>query len=67
MRECVEKKWESPREIIVIMDFKMKFQPQYYRQKHTEHYGKRGSSWHGTLVICYVYDPVEKKAVRVNV
>lgn len=37
-------------EAIVTLDFKMKLEPLYYREKTVDHYGKRGISWHGALV-----------------
>lgn len=35
---------------LLVMDFKMKFEAEYYREKTTDFYGKKGSSWHGTMV-----------------
>jgi hypothetical protein len=34
----------------IVMDFKMKFEVMYYREKTTDFYGKKGSSWHGSMV-----------------
>ena len=34
----------------LVMDFKMKFEAIYYREKTTDFYGKKGSSWHGVMV-----------------
>lgn len=34
----------------MVMDFKIKFQSMYYREKTTQFYGKKGESWHGTMV-----------------
>ena len=34
----------------IVMDFKMKFEAMYYREKTTNFYGKKGSSWHGSMV-----------------
>lgn len=34
----------------MVLDFKMKLDPMYYREKTVEHYGKRGISWHGAMV-----------------
>jgi len=37
-------------EAIVVIDYKMKFDPQYFREKTVDHYGKRGMTWHGVIV-----------------
>lgn len=37
-------------EAIVILDFKMKFEPIFYQQRTLQHFGKRGISWHGAAV-----------------
>ncbi|KAJ0389468.1 hypothetical protein P43SY_011890 [Pythium insidiosum] len=42
-------------EAIVLIDFKMKLEPLYYREKTVEHYGKRGMTWHGALVQYFEY------------
>jgi len=34
----------------IVMDFKMKFESIYYREKTTDFYEKKGSSWHGVMV-----------------
>ena len=48
----------------VILDYKMKFEALYFREKTTEHYGKRGISWHGAMILFFVYDEKLKKAVK---
>lgn len=35
---------------IITLDYKMKFEPKKYRQKSSEWYGRKGISWHGTVV-----------------
>lgn len=37
---------------ILIMDFKMKFEAMSSREYSIEHYGKRGTGWHG-LALCF--------------
>jgi hypothetical protein len=37
-------------EAVVTLDYKMKLEPLYYREKTSDHYGKRGMSWHGAMV-----------------
>jgi len=49
------------------MDYKMKYVSKYYRQKSIEHFGKRGISWHGFLMVFYVYNPDTGKAEREHV
>jgi hypothetical protein len=45
----------------IVMDFKMKFEAMYYREKTTDFYGKKGSSWHGAMVYSR-YTSVQKQA-----
>jgi hypothetical protein len=35
---------------VILIDFKMKAEPIYFRETQTEHFGKRGMTWHGILV-----------------
>jgi hypothetical protein len=46
---------------LVVVDFKMKQEPMYFREKTVEHYGKRGISWHGAMIQHLVYDNVQKE------
>ncbi len=64
---CEAGKLVDPVEAVVIMDYKMKYVPQYYRQKSLEHFGKRGISWHGMLVVFFSYDAEAQKATRQQV
>jgi hypothetical protein len=34
----------------IILDFKMKFEAKYFREKTTEWYGKKGLPWHGSMI-----------------
>ena len=52
---CIDSKGEDTRELLV-MDFKMKFNPESARESTIEHYGKRVISWHGFCLIYYLYD-----------
>ena len=38
-------------EALLICDWAMKFIPLYYREKMTQWYGKKGISWHVSVVI----------------
>jgi hypothetical protein len=46
-------------EAFVLVDFKMKLKPIYYREKTVDHYGKRGMSWHGASVQYWEYQEGE--------
>lgn len=46
----------SSDEAMVILDYKMKFEALYFREKTVEHYGKRGISWHGAMLQYFVFD-----------
>lgn len=63
MRErCVQQGWSD--EALVVIDFKMKLEPLYFREKTVDHYGKRGMSWHGALVQHFVvHDDREEDGV----
>ncbi|GMF23159.1 unnamed protein product [Phytophthora lilii] len=37
-------------EALVVIDYKMKAEPIYYREETVDHYGKRGMSWHGAMI-----------------
>ena len=37
-------------EVMIVMDFKMKFEAMYYREKTIDFYGKKGLTWHGVQV-----------------
>ena len=51
-RRCEDVKNDlSNHQALIIMDFKMKCEPMFYREKSTQFYGKQGISWHGTLVL----------------
>lgn len=44
---------------MIVIDYKMKFEPCYYREKTVDHYGKRGISWHGAMVSNYEMEDVK--------
>ncbi len=60
---CVKSKGDDIRGILVI-DFKMKFNPINTRESTIDHYGKRGISWHGFCLIYYMYDENMKEATK---
>ena len=52
---------------ILVMDFKMKFNPISARESTLDHYGKRGISWHGFCLIYYMYDNDLGEAIRYSI
>lgn len=42
------------KECVITIDYKMKLDPIYYREKTVDHYGQRGMSWHGYMIQYYV-------------
>ncbi len=50
---------------MIVMDFKMKFESVYFREKTTEFYGKKGLSWHGALLYTrYTHEEQTSAAIR---
>ena len=47
---------KSSDKAIVLLDYKMKLEPIYYREKTSDHYGKRGISWHGAMIYYFSYE-----------
>jgi hypothetical protein len=43
-------------ECFITIDYKMKLDSIYYREKTVDHYGKRGMSWHGAMFQYYTMD-----------
>jgi hypothetical protein len=39
-----------PNRAYVVIDYKMKMLPVYFREKTLDHYGKKGMSWHGAML-----------------
>lgn len=37
-------------DMLVFMDYKMNYEPMYFREKTLEHYGEKGVSWHGSMI-----------------
>ncbi len=49
----------------VVMDYKMKFEAMYYREKTADFYGKKGSSWHGAMIYSrYTSDQIQAHATE---
>lgn len=44
---------------LVVIDWKMKFQPRGSRETTLEHFGKRGIGWHGALMHVFVNEQEE--------
>ena len=47
-------------EAMIIMDFKMKFEAMYYREKTVDFYGKKGIMWHSSQVYTRYSDQDQK-------
>lgn len=45
-------------ECVIVIDYKMKFEPCYYREKTNYHYCKRGISWQSAMVSYYSLEEV---------
>ena len=60
---CIESKGSDIRGLLV-MNFKMKFNPMNARESTLDHYRKRGISWHGFCIIYYLYNDNSKDATR---
>ena len=61
-KQMVQKLIESNgREVqaLMIIDFKMKFEPISARETSLEHYGKRGIGWHGVHIMYFKLEHVE--------
>lgn len=53
--------------LYLIIDFKMKWEPMYQREKTTQNFGKRGISWHGIRAQYYVWDDEKQEPAKVVV
>jgi hypothetical protein len=42
------------------IDYKMKLDPIYYKEKNVDHYGQRGMSWHGYMIQYYAMKYFER-------
>lgn len=54
--KCAQEKNTKPVDLWAIIDFKMKWEAMYRREKQTESFGKRGTSWHGNYFFYYIWD-----------
>ena len=43
----------SEQKVVILIDYKMKFEAIRFREKTTEFFGKKGMSWHGAVVFYY--------------
>lgn len=64
---CHQQKNDSLQNLWVVVDFKMKWEPLYDREKTVENYGKRGISWHGGHVHGYVWDHARAAPAKIVV
>jgi hypothetical protein len=59
---CEFERNQRAKRLYIIIDFKMKWEAMYQREKSTDHYGKRGISWHGCRIEFYLWNEVKGKA-----
>lgn len=62
---CCKEKNDAPLHLWLVIDFKMKWEAMYGREKTTENFAKRGISWHGNRVHAFVWDKEKEKPVKV--
>ena len=55
--ECVN---NGKKLCVITLDYKMKLNPLYFREKTVDHYGKRGMSWYGSMVQYYTMENFEE-------
>jgi hypothetical protein len=58
---CAKEKNTEVRLLYIIIDFKMKWEAMYQREKTTDHFGKRGISWHGNRIEYFIWNKIEEK------
>ena len=58
--ECIKAR-EISRTAVMIMDFKMKWEPVSGRESTQGHFGKRGIGWHGCCIVYYKHEKVQKE------
>jgi hypothetical protein len=61
---CCKEKNTEPTHLFLVIDFKMKWEPMYQREKTTQNFGKRGISWHGNRIHYYIWDEAKQEAVK---
>jgi hypothetical protein len=47
--------------LYIVIDFKMKWEAMYQREKTTDHFGKRGIGWHGNRIEFFIWNNNEEK------
>jgi hypothetical protein len=55
MQQEVREMKQNGTTMMLVIDWKMKFKPQAFREATSEHYGKRGISWHGVFAYFYQF------------
>jgi hypothetical protein len=58
---CAKEKNTEARRLYIIIDFKMKWEAMYQREKTLDHFGKRGISWHGNRIEYFIWNEIEEK------
>ena len=60
--ECTKSKRTS--KALIVIDWKMKFEPMSQAETMTENFGKRGLPWHGVAIVYFIWDQEEERAVK---
>jgi hypothetical protein len=55
IEECLRTKKDGTT-VAIIIDWKMKFEDERFRESTMHNFGKRGSSWHEAVAKCYKYE-----------
>jgi hypothetical protein len=58
---CAEHKYTTVQQLYIVIDFKMKWESMYQREKTTDHFGKRGISWHGCRMEYFLWSEAKQK------
>jgi hypothetical protein len=58
---CAKEKNTEAQLLYIVIDFKMKWESMYLREKTTDHFGKRGISWHGNRIEFFIWNNNEEK------
>ena len=57
---------EKSNECLITIDYKIKLEPIYYREKTVDHYGKRGISWHGAMIQYFTLEESDGKKIAIQ-
>jgi hypothetical protein len=61
---CCQERNSQAIYLTLIVDFKMKWEAMYQREKTIQNYGKRGNSWHGVRAQYYVWNSEKQEPAK---